>query len=116
MYRALEFPPGLLQPVGRREAPVRLAGAFVGRGGAVAAQHRAGSPAGKAHQIRLVATSDSHRCANVWAKLVRMEPFDPGLSAAPAEDLGDAGLGDGPELADLQPFQVGVRVAGADPE
>jgi hypothetical protein len=35
---------------------MRLAGAFVGCGGAVAAQHRAGLPAGKSHQVSLVAT------------------------------------------------------------
>jgi hypothetical protein len=43
------------------KAPVRLSSAFVGRGGTVAAQHRATLLAGKAHQAGLVATSDSHR-------------------------------------------------------
>jgi hypothetical protein len=40
-----------LQAIPGRKAAVRLPGAGVGRGGAVAAQHRLGAPAGKPHQV-----------------------------------------------------------------
>ena len=95
---------------------MRLAGAFVGRGGAVAAQHRAGLPAGKTHQVGLVATLRQPQVGEGVAELVRMESLQPGLAAPPADDLSDAGLGDAPELANPQPLQVSMRMAGADAE
>ena len=95
---------------------MRLSSAFVGRGGAVAAQHRAGLPAGKAHQVGLAATLGQPQVGQRVAELVRVESFHPGLVTSPAEDLSDAGLGDAPELANPQPLQVSMRMAGADAE
>ena len=41
------------EPVGGRQTAVGLAGAGVSGRGAVALEHRAGLPAGQAHQVRL---------------------------------------------------------------
>jgi transposase len=105
-----------LQPIGGGEAPVCLAGAFVGCRGAVAAQHRAGLPAGKAHQVGFVATLGQPKMGECMAELVRVEPFQAGLAASPTEDLRNARLGDATELADPQPLQISTRMTGADSE
>jgi hypothetical protein len=52
---------------------VGLASTFVGCSGAVAAQHGAGLPAGKAHQVGFVATLGQPQVGEGVAELVRME-------------------------------------------
>jgi hypothetical protein len=93
---------------------VRLAGAFVGRGGAVATQHHARLPAGEPHQVGLVAAVRQPQVREGVPELVGVQALDAGLPAAPAKDLGDARLGDPAGPAEPQPVQVGVLVVGAN--
>jgi hypothetical protein len=93
---------------------VRFAGAGVGGRGAVAAEHLAGSPAGKAHEVGLAATVGEPGVGERVAELMRMQPRQAGLLAAAAHELLDAPRGQATALAKPQPWQMGVLVPVAD--
>jgi hypothetical protein len=63
-----------------------------GPGGAVAAKHRLGAPAGEAHEVGSLAAGGATGART--AELVRMQTFAVGLEAAPANDLRKTRVGD----------------------
>ena len=69
---------------------MRVAGALVSDGRAVAVQHVPAPPAGKAHQVGLATARVQPRARERVAELVRVQPVDTGLSTTAPEHLRDA--------------------------
>src|SRR6266704_6281908 len=86
-----------------------------GPGGAVAAEHRLGAPAGEAHEVGSLAAGGAPQVGEGVAELVRMETFDAGLEAAAANDLRDAGVGDRTLGTDPEGRRCLLPVAGSRP-
>jgi hypothetical protein len=61
------------EPVGGRQTAVGLAGAGVSGRGAIALKHRAGLPAGQAHQVRLATALGEPLVGERVAELVRVQ-------------------------------------------
>src|SRR6266511_3856120 len=124
LHQALPYPPPQvrsladMQPLDRGQASMGRAGAGagVGGGGGVAAQHLGGVPAGKAHEVGLVAAVGAPAMGEGVAEHVGMQALDTGLDAAPADDLGDATAGERASLAEPQRLQARVGVARANAE
>jgi Oxidoreductase family, NAD-binding Rossmann fold len=105
-----------LQPVGGRETAMCLASPGIGSRGAVALQHRAGFPAGQAHQVRFTTAFRQPLVGKGVSQPVRVQAGQADLMAASFQHLRQPRGRQAALLAEPQPVKVRVWVTGTSPQ